>query len=100
MDAAAGRPPRARMTSWPPSETAASSTRSALLTDNATRALVAVGEPDWQRCITQDREEREGAKCAEIIHLLDLSPWPSDIRVIPRRDDSHPGPQFTFIDVE
>ncbi len=70
------------------------------LTDEVTGALVAVGESTWQPCITQDCEEREGAECAEITHLLDLSAWPSGTRVIARREDPHPGAQFSFTDIE
>jgi hypothetical protein len=63
-----------------------------------TKALVAVDDSTWQPCITQDCEEREGAECAEITQLLDLSAWPAGTRVITRREDPHPGAQFTFTD--
>src|SRR3989442_490669 len=34
------------------------------LTEELTKALVAVDESAWQPCITQDCEEREGGECA------------------------------------
>jgi len=65
-----------------------------------TEALAAIEEGAWQPCITQDCEEREGAECAEITALLDLSAWPAGTRVIARREDPHPGAQFTFTDLD
>jgi hypothetical protein len=65
-----------------------------------TKALGAIEEGAWQPCITQDCEEREGAECTEITALLDPSSWPTGTRVIARREDPHPGAQFSFTDLD
>jgi hypothetical protein len=70
------------------------------LVEEVTRALGSIEEGAWQLCISQDCEEREGAECAEITALLDLSSWPSGTRVIARREDPHPGAQFSFTDLD
>lgn len=70
------------------------------LTVEVAKALAGVQESAWEPCITQDCEEREGAECAEITTALDLSTWPAGTRVIARREDPHPGAQFSFTDVE
>jgi hypothetical protein len=70
------------------------------LVEEVTKALVAVEESGWEPCITQECEEREGAQCTEITHLLDLSAWPAGTRVITRREDPHPGAQFAFTDLD
>jgi len=70
------------------------------LVEDVTEALGSVEESAWSPCITQDCEEREGAECTEITHLLDLSAWPEGTRVIARREDPHPGAQFVFTDLD
>jgi hypothetical protein len=70
------------------------------LTEEVTRTLGGIEESVWQPCITQDCEEREGAECTEITAALDLSSWPEGTRVIARREDPHPGAQFSFTDLD
>lgn len=69
------------------------------LTEEVARAVVSLRHKAWQPCITQDGMElREGAECAEVTHLLDLSSWLTGTRMICRREDPHPGAQLTFTD--
>ncbi|HET9848682.1 MAG TPA: IS1380 family transposase [Candidatus Dormibacteraeota bacterium] len=50
----------------------------------------------WQPAITQDGDPREGAAVAEVTDLCDLSAWPSETRLIVRREPLHPGAQQTL----
>jgi DDE family transposase len=68
------------------------------LTADVARAVVCVPERAWTPAITQDCDLREGAECAELTDLLDLSSWPRGTRAICRREDPHPGAQLTFSD--
>ena len=46
----------------------------------------------------QNMEDREGAQVAEITELLDLSAWPEGTRAICRREQPHPGADFTLFE--
>jgi hypothetical protein len=71
------------------------------LNEDVCLGILAVDKGAWVPCVDQDGvEEREGAECAEVTHLVDLSAWPEGTRLIVRREDPHPGAQFTFTDVE
>jgi hypothetical protein len=70
------------------------------LTGEVAKAIWGVEESAWSPCITQDCEEREGAECTEITAALDLSAWPEGTRVIARREDPHPGAQFSLTDLD
>ncbi|MGH8997701.1 MAG: transposase, partial [Acidimicrobiales bacterium] len=45
-------------------------------------------------------EERETGQVAEITDMVDLSAWPESTRMLVRREEPHPGAQFTFTDVD
>ena len=71
------------------------------LTAELAKVLVGVPQRHWQPAITADgADERDGAEVVEITHLVDLSGWPDDTRMIARREDPHPGAQLTFTDVD
>jgi Transposase DDE domain group 1 len=68
---------------------------------------VAVTEPirtaitacvDWQAAIDADRGIRDGADIAEITHLIDMSAYPDESRMIVRRERPHPGAQLSLFD--
>ncbi|KRE61768.1 hypothetical protein ASG92_20485 [Arthrobacter sp. Soil736] len=42
----------------------------------------------------------DGAWIAEITGLLDLSSWPAGLRVIVRKEESHPGAQLRITDID
>ncbi len=48
----------------------------------------------WQCAVTAEGGIRDGAAVAEITGLLDLTGWPSGMRVIVRRERPHPGAQL------
>ena len=52
----------------------------------------------WTDAITAECEIREGAQVAEITDLVDLSTWPVGTRAIVRREEPHPGAQFSLFD--
>jgi hypothetical protein len=70
------------------------------LTEDVAQAVLRLPERAWTSCMDQTCELREGAECAEVTHLLDLSAWPEGTRAICRREDPHPGAQLTFTDVD
>ena len=51
----------------------------------------------WTEAITSACEIREGAEVAELTEL-DLSYWPVGTRAIVRREEPHPGAQFSLFD--
>ncbi len=61
-------------------------------------AVLALPASAWQEAITAECEIREGAQVAEITDLLDLGRWPEGTRAIVRREEPHPGAQFTLFD--
>jgi hypothetical protein len=69
-------------------------------TEEVREAVLSVEEKSWIACISQEGEPRQGAECAEITNLLDLSTWPEGTRVICRREDPHPGAQLSFTDAD
>ncbi|MFN2638480.1 MAG: transposase, partial [Gemmatimonadaceae bacterium] len=52
----------------------------------------------WVEAIDQDCEVRDGAQVAELTDYLDLSTWPEGTRAIVRREEPHPGAQFSLFD--
>jgi Transposase DDE domain group 1 len=64
-------------------------------------ACMAIPATRWQPAMTADgSDDREGADVAEITDLVDLSRWPDGTRAIVRREEPHPGAQFTFTDID
>lgn len=72
------------------------------LTEAVRDAILALCETAWRAALTQAGQERDddGAQVAELTGLLDLSAWPDGSRVIVRREQPHPGAQFSFTDHE
>jgi DDE family transposase len=63
------------------------------LPDTIADILATVPESAWQIAYDADREPRPGAAVVQATGLLDLSRWPSGMRVIVRRERPHPGAQ-------
>jgi hypothetical protein len=68
------------------------------LPDTITDILATIPETDWQIAYDADGEPRPGAWVLEVTELLDLSRWPSGMRVIVRRERPHPGAQLRLTD--
>jgi hypothetical protein len=70
------------------------------LTEPIRDAILELPEAAWQTAMTQDGELRDhdAAQVAELTDQLDLSSWPARSRVIVRREEAHPGAQFSFTD--
>ena len=54
----------------------------------------------WTPAYDADGEVRDGAWVAELTGLLDLSGWPTGMRVIVRKERPHPGAQLRITDVD
>jgi DDE family transposase len=52
----------------------------------------------WTPAYDADRQVRDGAWVAEVTGMLNLSAWPSGIRVIVRKERPHPGAQLRLTD--
>jgi hypothetical protein len=63
-----------------------------------TSAIAQLPEAAWTSAITADGEVRDGADVAELTGLLDLRRWPAGMRVIVRRERTHPGAQLRLTD--
>jgi hypothetical protein len=71
------------------------------LTADIAQVLVRLPEHAWVPAITADGSDlRDNAEVTEITDLVELSAWPSGMRMIARREDPHPGAQLTFTDVD
>jgi Transposase DDE domain group 1 len=70
------------------------------LTEAVRQAILRLPEAAWQTALTQAGQERDhdGAQVAELTGQLELSSWPAGSRVIVRREEAHPGAQFSFTD--
>jgi hypothetical protein len=68
------------------------------LPDTITAELAKVPDSDWQIAYDADGEPRPGAAVLEVTGLLDLSRWPTGMRVIVRRERPHPGAQLRLTD--
>jgi len=54
----------------------------------------------WTPAYDSDGQLRDGAWVAELTGLLDLSGWPTGMRVIARKERPHPGAQLRITDVD
>jgi Transposase DDE domain group 1 len=61
-------------------------------------ALLLVQEEDWQPAVESGGQWRPGAQVAELTGLVDLAKWPTDTRLIVRRERPHPGAQLSLFD--
>ena len=54
----------------------------------------------WTEAYDAHDQVRDGAWVAELTDLLDLTAWPTGMRVIVRKERPHPGAQLRFGDVD
>jgi hypothetical protein len=54
----------------------------------------------WAPAVDADGEVRDGAFVAEVTDLLNLSSWPTGMRVIVRKERPHPGAQLRITDID
>jgi hypothetical protein len=62
-------------------------------------ALVLAQEEDWVRARELDGRIRDGAEVIELTEIIELKGWPTDMRVICRRERPHPGAQLSLFDI-
>ena len=62
-------------------------------------ALLMAQEEDWVGAVETDGELRDGAEVIELTGLVHLEGWPTDMRVICRRQHPHPGAQLSLFDI-
>lgn len=70
------------------------------LTDDIVARIATIPASAWTPAYDADREPRDGAWVADATGLLDLSGWPTGMRVIVRKERPHPGAQLRFTDVD
>jgi hypothetical protein len=66
--------------------------------DDVAAAIDELPETAWTAAYDGDGQPRAGADVAELTGLLDLSSWPTGLRVIARRETPHPGAQLRLTD--
>jgi hypothetical protein len=62
--------------------------------------LALIPDSVWVPAYDADGQPRDGAWVAEVTGLLDLSRWPSGMRVIVRKERPHPGAQLRLTDAD
>jgi hypothetical protein len=70
------------------------------LPDDIAERLTLIPDHVWAPAYDADGHVRPGAWVAEVTDLLDLSTWPTGIRVIVRKERPHPGAQLRLTDVD
>jgi len=70
------------------------------LTDAMVTALADVPESAWSVAVDAEEEVRDGAWVIDATGVLDLSSWPSGMRVLIRKERPHPGAQLRFTDAD
>uniref|UniRef100_UPI003F494424 IS1380 family transposase n=1 Tax=Nonomuraea sp. CA-252377 TaxID=3240003 RepID=UPI003F494424 len=70
------------------------------ITDDIAAAVGKLPATAWTPAYNADRRPRPGAWVAELTGLLELSSWPTDMRVIARKERPHPGAQLRFTDLD
>src|SRR5664280_2787020 len=70
------------------------------LPTNTPDLLAKIPEHAWSSAYDAHDQVRDGAWVAELTGLLDLSRWPTGMRVIVRKERPHPGAQLRFDDVD
>jgi hypothetical protein len=68
------------------------------LPDHTADLLAKIPESAWSPALDADGEVRDGAWVAELTGLLNLTTWPSGMRVIARVERPHPGAQLRITD--
>lgn len=67
-------------------------------TGNVRDAIAKLPTKVWTAAVDADGEVREGGDVAEITALMDLSGWPTGMRLIVRRERPHPGAQLSLFE--
>ena len=67
---------------------------------NTADLLTKIPEQVWTPAYDAHDQIRDGAWVAELTDLLDLSGWPTGMRVIVRKERPHPGAQLRITDVD
>ena len=70
------------------------------ITEDIQDAILAIPAQAWTPAYNADGVQRGGAWVAELTGLLDLTCWPSGMRVIVRKERPHPGAQLRFTDID
>jgi len=70
------------------------------LPDNTPDLLARIPKDVWTPAYDAHDQIRDGACVAELTHLMDLTGWPTGMRVIVRKERPHPGAQLRFGDVD
>lgn len=68
------------------------------ITEKIRDAIDLVPKKIWTSAIDADGGIREGGEVAELTGLLDLTTWPTGMRVIVRRERPHPGAQLSLFE--
>jgi hypothetical protein len=68
------------------------------VTEAVRAAITVVPAKVWTPATSADGSVREGGDVAEVTDLLDLSDWPTGMRVIIRRERPHPGAQLSLFE--
>jgi Transposase DDE domain group 1 len=69
------------------------------ITEEAQHAIGKIPARVWTPAYDGDGQVRDGAWVAELTGLLDLTGWPTGMRVIVRKERPHPGAQLRFTDI-
>ena len=70
------------------------------ITEEVQDAILKIPASAWTPAYDADGQVRPGAWVAEITGMLDLSSWPTGMRVIVRKERPHPGAQLRFTDID
>lgn len=70
------------------------------LSEEVRLGVLAVKNKDWIEAIDQSGQAREGAWVAELTGMVDVSGWPEGTRLIVRKEEPHPGAQFSLFDTD
>jgi len=66
----------------------------------AAQLIAQLPEKAWTPAYDADGQIRDGAFVAELTGLLDLTRWPTGMRVVIRKERPHPGAQLRITDVD
>jgi len=69
------------------------------ITEDMQQAILALPDRIWEPAYDAAGQVRPGAWVAELTGLLDLTGWPTGMRVIVRKERPHPGAQLRFTDL-
>ena len=70
------------------------------LPDSFATMLARMPAQSWTPAYDADGQAREGAWVADVSGLLDLTSWPTGMRVIVRKERPHPGAQLRLTDAD